>query len=408
MTQTVKEIPALVPTPFAPRTAPLCVSNKWSRWAGYRTVLVYTTLEKEYFAVRNTASLFDLSPMIKISISGPDAARYVDRLIPRNIGRFEPGRVLYTAWCDDDGMVIDDGTIFRLGDNEFRLAAQEYNLYWMQDSAIGFDVAVEDVTERIAALALQGPLSCSVLQAMGLAGIADMRPFRFATFEIDGKSLMVSRTGYTGDLGYELWVDALDAVWLWDRVWEAGQNYGVKPIGSSALDMVRVEAGFLAVNTDFIGADTAIRRERRRSLFEVGFEWMADFAKGHFIGRRALLREKETGASRYRIVGLEVGGHKPAHDALVYHRNTRDEVGWVTSAVWSPTAKRNIAIATLKRPFAGVGDGLWADIYIPNEAMWAEAEVTTDHDWVRLKQPAKIGRPFFDPPRRRAVPALDK
>ena len=408
MTQVAISTPALVPTPFFPRTGPLCVGNEWSRWAGYQTVRTYTTVPMEYFAVRTAASLFDLSPMIKIRIEGPDAARYVDRLIPRRIDKFEPGRVLYTAWCNDNGMVIDDGTIFRLGENEFRLAAQEHNLYWMQDSAIGFDVGIEDVTEDIATLALQGPLSCSVLQAMDLADIADLRPFRFRTFPMDGKSLTVSRTGYTGDLGYELWVDSKDALWLWDRVYGAGQNYGIKPIGSAALDMVRIEAGFLAVNTDFVGADEAIRLERCRSLFEVGFGWMADFDKGHFIGRRALLEEKKSNASRYNIVILEIDGKKPAHDAFIYHRNAKEHVGWVTSAVWSPSCKKNIAIATLKRPYDTSTEGLWADLYLRTDTLWQDETISTDHDWARMKQPARIAKPFFNPPRRRAVTALDK
>ncbi len=408
MTEVAISTPALVPTPFFPRTGPLCASNKWSRWAGYRTVQTYTTVPMEYFAVRTASSLFDLSPMVKIRIQGRDAARYVDRLIPRRIDKLEPGSVLYTAWCNDNGMVIDDGTIFRLGDDEFRLAAQEHNLYWMQDSALGFDVAIEDVSEQIAALALQGPLSCSVLEAMGLADMAELGPFRFCTVAMDGKALMVSRTGYTGDLGYELWVDSKDAVWLWDRVFEAGRNYGIKPIGSLALDMARIEAGFLAVNTDFVGADAAIRPERCRSLFEVGLGWMAAFDKGHFIGRRALLGEKQSGSSRYNIVVLEIDGKKPAHDAFIYHRSAKRHVGWVTSAVWSPSCKKNIAIATLKRPYDQSTEGLWADLYLRTDTLWQDETISTDDDWARMKQPARIAKPFFNPARRRAVPAMDE
>ena len=385
----------LLETPFHPRTAPLNQVGEWTRWAGYTTADCFTDLSSEYFAIRHAATLFDLSPMVKYRIAGADAERYMNRLLTRDVRKLKPDRVAYAIWCNDDGKVLDDGTVFRLGESEFLLNAQERHLAWLQDSAFGYDVAVEDVTESIAGLALQGPLSCAVLKAMALDGIAGLKPFGITEFDFAGTPLTVSRTGFTGDLGYELWVDPGRALDLWDRLMEAGAGHRLTPIGSKALNLARIEAGFIQTNTDFIAADHAVRPTRPRSPFELGLDWLVDFDKGHFVGRRALLRERETGP-RYRLVGLDVEGSKPAHDALIYHGKAR-QVGMVTSAMWSPTAKRNIALATLEAAAADKADGLWAEIYVNKEIKWEKTAARC-----RI-----VARPFFDPPRRRATPAPD-
>ena len=392
-------IQPLLETPLHARTAPLCLTGDWANWGGYVTVNSYRNVEQEYFAIRNAATLFDLSPMRKYRIAGPDAERYLNRLLTRDVRKLKPGRVGYAVWCNDAGKVLDDGTVFRFGPEAFRIYSQERHLNWFLDSALGFDVDVEDVSEDIAAIALQGPQSFSVLRALGLAGSEALKPFDMAEFAIDGLAVTLSRTGFTGDLGYELWTEPEHAVALWDRLMAAGANHGILAVGSAALDLARIEAGFPVANVDFIAAEQALRATRRRSPLELGLGWMVDFGKGHFNGRRALLAERDnierdkTGGTR--LVGLDVAGNKPARDALIYHG--RDTVaGFVTSAMWSPTCKRNIALATLKRPFETGNQALWAEIYVKKEGKWE-----------KVVAPCRIvERPFFNPPRRRATPPL--
>ncbi len=386
----------LLPTPFHSRTAPLCRNNDWGRWAGFTVPNSYGEVELEYFAVRNTATLFDLSPMMKYLIAGPDAERYLNRLVTRDVRKLKPGRVAYSVWCDDDGHVLDDGTLFRFADDEFRLCSQERQLVWLMDSAVGFDVEIEDVTEQIAALALQGPTSAAILRRLNIAGLDRLRPFAMVEVPIEGGSLTLSRTGFTGDLGYELWIDPGFAESLWDHLMAAGKLHGLRPIGSRALDLVRIEAGFIATNADYMAGDQIIRRTRGRSPFELGLAWQVDFDKGHFTGRRALLAERENG-SRHSLVGLDIEGNKPAGGALVYH-NRKTEVGHITSAMWSPTCKRNLALASLRTPYGtAVTDDFWVEIYVLKELQW-------DKQMVR----ARIAeRPFFDHERRRATPPHD-
>lgn len=392
MNQAHYNAPAL-PTPFHPRVAALCRSNLWARWAGYTTVEVFHDVELEYFAVRNAATLFDLSPMIKYRITGPEAVQYVNRLITRDVGKIAPGRVAYVVWCNDDGKVLDDGTLFRFSEDEFRLCAQERHLCWLLDSAHGFEVKIEDVSEQIASLALQGPTSCAVLKHLGLSGIQNLKPFSLQHYELGGESLLISRTGFTGDLGYELWVDPSAALALWDRLMQAGEACGIRPIGTRALDLVRIEAGFMSPHTDFMPAHEALRKTRGRSPFELDLGWLVALHKGYFNGKRALLAERAR-PPRYRLVGLEVEGNKPAHNAFIYY-NRKKQIGHVTSAMWSPTCKRNLAIASLDGDCPS--DNLWVEIYLPKELKWE-----------KLMVPCRIAkRPFFDPARRRATPAPD-
>ncbi len=382
----------ILETPLHARTAPLCLTGDWSIWGGYRTVNSYHNVELEYFAIRNAATLFDLSPMRKYRIAGPDAERYLNRLLTRDVRKLKPGRVGYAVWCDDAGKVLDDGTVFRFGAEEFRICSQERHLNWFLDSAIGFEVDVIDESEEIAAIALQGPQSFSVLQALGMAGSEALKPFDMAEFTIDGLAVTLSRTGFTGDLGYEIWTESAHAVALWDRLVAAGAAHGIVPVGSAALDLARIEAGFPAANVDFIAAEQALRATRRRSPFELGLSWLVDFDKDHFNGRRALLAERESTAGT-RLVGLDVAGNKPALDALIYV-DRATQAGFVTSAMWSPTCKRNIALATLKQSFTTGNRALWAEIYVRKEGKWE-----------KVVAPCKIvERTFFNPPRRRATP----
>lgn len=388
----------LLRSPFHVRTSALNKLNAWGPWGGYTSVLAYDDETMEYTAIRNQASVYDLSPLVKYRIAGRDARSYLDRLTLRDVGKLKVGHVHYTAWCDDDGNVLDDGTLFRHGEAEFLLCCQERHLPWLLDSSIGYDVEIVEVSEAIAALALQGPCSFAVLKAAGLAGAGTLKPFQMADFDVGttGK-LTISRTGFTGDLGYELWTTPDRALALWDRLFEAGALFGLRPIGTNALDLARIEAGFIITNLDFIAAEQALRTDRARSPFEIGLDWMIDFDKGHFNGRRALLAEKTDGTSRWALAGLDIDGNVPAQHALVYHRKKR-EVGHVTAAAWSPVLKRNIALAMLRRPYhSESADDLWVEIYAPREL-----------EYHKLMVRARVtGRPFYNPPRRRATPPAD-
>jgi aminomethyltransferase len=387
----------LRPSPFHPRLAEASRQQRWIRWAGYLSPEVFESVEQEYFAIRNQASLYDVSPLCKYRIAGPDAERFANRLVTRDVTKLAPGRVAYVVWCNDAGRVIDDGTLFRLAADQFLLCAQEHHLGWLLDSAVGLQATIEDVAEALCGLSLQGPTSCAVLKRLGLPGIETLRPFGIAHFQLDGIDLSVSRTGFTGDLGYELWLDPGDALALWDRLIEAGRDFGLRPIGSRALDMARIEAGFIMTGVDFLAADHVIRPNRGRSPFELGLDRLVDFKKGHFVGRRALLAEQESRSSRFRLVGLDVAGNKPAANALLYH-GKETEIGQVTSALWSPTAKKNIAIATVEARYGDGARPIWADIYVQKELRWRRAAA-----------PCRIvERPFFNPARRSAVPAPER
>jgi len=378
-------------TPFHPRTAAHNVMNHWGPWGGYTTALVFEDEAMEYTAIRNAASVYDLCPMVKYRIKGPDAAAYLNRLTVRNAGKLSVGGVHYTIWCDDDGKIIDDGTLFRLAGDEYRICCQERHLPWLLDSAVGFDVEVAEVTEEIAALSLQGPCTATVLQAAGF-DVSGLKPFRMASFPFDGGTLTISRTGFTGDLGYELWTTPKHALALWDHLFEAGQLFGIRPIGSNALNTARIEAGFIITNLDFVPSHQAVREDRVRSPFEMGLEWLIDWDKGHFTGRRALIAERDGGTSKWALVGLDIAGNVSAQGSLLYH-DKKQEAGFITAAAWSPTLKRNIALAQVERRHMKV-ENLWVEIYALRELQY-----------VKLMLPVKQAeRPFFFPDRRRATP----
>lgn len=379
-------------TPFHSRTARANVLNLWHRWRDHTVADAYFDVSLEYTALRNACAVFDLSPMTKHRITGPDALPFLNRLVTRDVAKIRPGRVGYCVWCDDRGQVIDDGTIFHLSENEFRLCSQERQLDWLSRSALGFEVTIREESEEVGALALQGPTSCSVLRALGLSGVESLTPFAMRSFPFAGGELLVSRTGFTGDLGYELWVAPRNAEALWDRLFEAGERFGLKPMGTHALEMSRIEAGYIQAGVDFLPADRAVRTDRTRSPFELDLGWLVDFGKPNFTGRRALLEEQRRG-SRYRLVRLDVEGNKPAKDAYIYDPR-RNVIGAVTSSMWSPMAKASIALASVQMPWGRPGEELWAEIYYQKELKWN-----------RLNARCRVVKgAFYDPSRRRETP----
>ena len=382
-------------SPFHSRTERLNQFNAWDRWKDYMSAQQYEDMTLEYFSCRNTCGVFDLTPMTKHLITGPDALPYMDRLMTRNVAKIKPGRVGYSVWCNESGRVIDDGTIFHLHENVYRLCSQERQLDWLLTSAIGFDVQIVEETDDVAALAVQGPTSCAILKAMGLDGVENMKPFDLSYYDFEGTKLMVSRTGYTGDLGYELWIDPPNAEALWDQLFAAGRDYGIRPMGGEALDLSRIEAGFLLAAVDFLPADEAVRPDRTRSPFELGLGWLVDLDKPCFTGRQALIEEKKNG-SRYNFVKLDIDGNKPAESSFIFTKREKF-VGAVTSAMWSPTAKANIALASLEAPHGKPGEEFLAEIYYQRELKWSRV-------WAPCRVVDKI---FFDPPRRRMTPAPD-
>ena len=382
----------LLPTPFHSRVEAMCDMNDWGNWMGYTTPNAYFDVELEYFAIRSTTGVFDLSPMNKYRITGPDAEAYLNRMVTRNVSKLGINRVGYAVWCNDAGQVMDDGTIFRLGEQDFRLCSYQRADDWLAWCTLGFDVTITNESEDLAGLAVQGPTSCTILTLLGCTGLDELKPFGIANFTFEGAPMMVSRTGFTGDLGYEVWVAPAQAEALWDQLFEHGREYLIKPIGSYALDMARIEAGFIQAHVDFVPAEEVVRNGRTRSPFELGLEWLVDFSKPLFNGRSALLAEKAKG-SRYRFAMLDIEGNKPAEHSFIMKGDK--VVGTVTSAAWCPTVKSNIAYAQLEMPHGAVGDELVAEIYYQREL-----------HWTRMLAPCRvIDGPLFNPKRRRQTPA---
>jgi aminomethyltransferase len=382
-------------SPFFPRLEAIDRLYNWHDWKGYRSADAYTNPELEYFAVRNTTGVFDISPMTKYRITGPESRLYIDRLVTRDmINKVGPGRVAYAVWCNDQGQVIDDGTIFHLSEGEYRLCSQERHLPWLMASAIGFDVNIREETSEIAALAVQGPTSYSVIRNLGLEGAENLKLFGLMKFEFQGVELMLSRTGFTGDLGYELWIESSKALDLWDALFEAGKLHGIKAIGTHALDLARIEAGFLAPYEEFLPADETVRTGRSRSPFELGLGWLVDFKKANFNGRRALAEEKRTG-STWRLVKLDIEGNKAAHHSYIYaDKRGKKNIGFITSAAWSPVCKQNIALGTVNCPHGKTGDTVYVEVYYQREMHWSRV----------MAAATIVDKPFWNPPRRNATP----
>ena len=394
-----------IPTPFHSRTSALCKSHEWRDWSGYLAVSVYQpTHEYEYYAIRNSAALIDVTPLFKYEISGPDAARLVDRIITRDVSKCKVGQVLYTSWCDEAGKMIDDGTVQRLEENYFRVTAADPSLRWFQDCGFGMEVTVVNVSEDLAALAVQGPNSRAILKTVALgADLDSLKFFRLVQAEIDSIPVTISRTGYTGDLGFELWVKPERAGKLWDVLMEAGRGYGIAPAGMVALDIVRIEAGLLLIEVDYISSQKALTEARKSSPFEAGLGWTVKLNKKDFVGRRALLAEQERGP-KWSFVGVEiewedlerlfaaadlpplVAGHASRLPVPIFKGGK--QIGQATSTTFSPILKKYIAMGTLYSEYAQPGARVDIEITVEFARRMAKATV--------------VQTPFFNPERKRA------
>lgn len=384
---------ALQRTPFHDRVAGLSTTENWTGWNTYKVARVVDKLSTEYFAVRSGCAVMDLTPMEKYRIRGKDSCRYLDRLVTRDISKLRPGRVTYVIWCNDEGKVIDDGTLFQLGEDDYRLCSQHHQLDWLLMSASGFDVQIETETHDVAALAVQGPTSFSVLSAAGINGLAELKPFGIADLQCGDVPVMVSRTGYTGDLGYELWVDPADALRLWDAVFAVRGRYDIHVMGLDALEMVRIEAGFIMPGFDFNTAESTIRNGYDRSPFEVGLGWVVSLDKGHFTGRKALLAEKSRPAKR-KLTKITIDGNKPVGEAFIYTGKKGKQVGEVKCTIWSPIVKANLALADIECVNGRLPPKLWARFDYQRELKWHTA-------WAECHAQSK---PFYNPEHRSATP----
>lgn len=383
----------ILQTPFHEKFAEMMHGNNWYDWAGYDAASYVDDVELEYFAIRSTAALFDISPMVKYRIKGLDAERFLNKLTLRNVEKLNVGKVQYSAWCDDEGFVLDDGTLFRFSQSRFMLCCQERHLPWLLDSAYGFDVKVEEETEKIAGLALQGPTSAAILQKAGF-DISAMMPFGLSELPFETGKVTISRTGFTGDLGYELFIPKQLAHSLWNVLWQAGALHGIKAIGYEALNMARIEAGFITANADFVTSELALRSNRRRKPDEIGLGWMVDMTKEHFNGKRAIAKARTMGSQKHVLVKMEIEGNEPAPHAILYQKKKR-EVGVVTASIWSPSAKRTIAIASLERPFGDTkNDDLWVEIYAMRELQYHKI----------MKRVHVVSQPFIKFARRSQTP----
>jgi aminomethyltransferase len=384
------------------RTFALCDSLNYREWSGYYAVSAYESHhEHEYNAIRNASALIDVSPLFKYLVTGPDAAKLVDRLITRDVSKMAVGQVFYTPWCDEHGKVIDDGTESRLGEQTFRWTAADPSLRWFRQNAAGMQVHIVDISEQIAALALQGPTSAKLLREVAQADIEHLKYFRVTSGTIAGVPVDISRTGYTGDLGYEIWMPADRAVDVWDALMAGGRPFDIKPAGMLALDVARIEAGLLLIEVDFFSSRKAMIPSQMYTPYEMGLGRLVNLDKARFIGQRALRDEHARGPAR-QIVGLELDwneveriyekvGLAPAvaatasRVAVPVYRNGR-QIGRATSTTWSPVLKRMIALATVDRPHYAEG---------------TELQIEATVDATRHKVGARVVRtPFFNPPRK--------
>jgi len=396
-----------VGTAFHQRTFQLCASLNYREWSGYYAVSSYEPHhEHEYNAIRNAAALIDISPLFKYRVSGKDATRLVDRIITRDLAKVSVGQVIYTPWCDEHGKVIDDGTVSRLEENTYRWTAADPSLRWFTQNAAGMSVHIEDISESLAALALQGPTSGRLLKSLVKgADIANLKYFRVTSGTIAGVEVEISRTGYTGDLGYEIWVGAEHALAVWDAVMDAGRAFDIHPAGMLALDVARIEAGLLLIDVDFNSSKKALIEDQKYSPFELGLGRLVHTNKSRFIGQAALLAEKKRGSAR-EIVGLEIDwpeverlyenvGLPPAVSPIASRVAVpvfKDDaqVGKATSSTWSPVLKKMIALATVKQPHARLGSQLDFEITVEAKRHRVRARV--------------LKTPFFNPKRKTLTP----
>ena len=388
------------------RTLPLCTSLNYREWSGFYAVSVYETHhEHEYNAIRNAAALIDVTPLFKYLITGRDAARFVNRVLARDINKVAANQVIYCCWCDEDGKVIDDGTITRLEETTYRWTAADPNLRWFRQNAIGLEVQIEDITEQLAALALQGPTSGKLLKTVAEADVENLKYFRKTSGKIAGVAVDISRTGYTGDLGYEIWVPWHEAVEVWDALMEAGRQFDIHPTGMLALDVARIEAGLILADVDYVSSKKALIASQKYTPYEIGLGKLVHLEKDNFIGKQALLKENRRGPERM-LVGLDINWNEveelfddvglppqtPATASRVHvpvYRG-RDQVGKATSTTWSPLLKQLIALASIEPQYAEPGTKL-------------QMELTVEA--VRHRATATVRQlPFFNPARKTKTP----
>jgi len=381
---------------FHPREKALNVRGAWSAWNGYKFADCYYEPGFEYFCIRNLCGTYDICPMQKYHVEGPDAEAMLNRMVTRDISRQPLNRVFYVVWCTDEGRVVDDGTIFRLAEDKFMLTCGSPCVAWLRMASFGFDdVTVTDVSDDIAALALQGPTSCAVLKKMGLTDIEQAKRFEIRHFPFHGDSLMVSRTGFTGDLGYELWVRPELALDLWDELYAAGADYGIQPFGEEATNMARLEAGLIMPDMEFHEALKTVNHRHDQSPLELNLGWLVDFDKPHFNGRQALLDEKRNG-SRYRLTRLDIPGNKVAEEAILYNNERCSKtIGYVTSAMWSPVVKANIALAMVETEY--LDRDIWVEIYFQKEC----------RPYRKVVRATVRDKPFWTPARVNTTPPAD-
>ena len=398
-----------VGTAFHERTLALCESLNYREWSGYYTVSVYEMHhEHEYNAIRNSAALIDISPLFKYRITGSDATRFVNRVISRDINKVAIDQVIYCCWCDPEGKVIDDGTITRLGENEYRWTAADPSLRWFQQNALALDVEIEDISEQVAALALQGPTSGKLLHAVTDANVANLKYFRVTRGQIAGVPVDISRTGYTGDLGFEIWMPWKNAGKVWDELIMKGKAFDIHPAGMIALDIARIEAGLILIEVDYTSSKKALIASQKYSPAEIGLGKLVDLKKDNFVGREALAREKKNGGAKRALVGLAINwnevealydkmGMAPqvpsvASRVAVPVYRAGKQVGKATSTAWSPTLKKMIVLACVNRDQSSVG---------------AKVNIEMTVEAVRHTVSAKVvALPFFNPARKTAVPTI--
>jgi aminomethyltransferase len=398
-------LPMPINSPFHSRTSSLCTSLFWKEWAGYHAVRSYDTChENEYFSLRHAATLLDVTPLYKYDVRGPDAGKFLSRICVKSVEKMRIDRVTYLCWCDDDGKVLDDGTVSRLAEDHYRVTAADPALAWFCRFADRYRVTIEDTTEQIAALALQGPQSRSILESIAQADVTGLKFFRATEGKIDRAPVRISRTGYTGDLGYEIWMDREHALDVWDALMTAGRDWRLEPMGLDALDVARVEAGFVMNGVDYFSANHCLVDSRKSSPFEIGLGGLVKLDRGSFVGQDALAREKARGPGVV-LAGLSIDWDE--YEALfadaglppevtsgawrspvpVFDGSGR-QVGYATSGAWSPILKKNLALATVQAPYGSLGSRLQIEVTVEFHRQKVSATV--------------VPTPFFDPPRKRS------
>ncbi len=388
----MRDLLRLRTTPFHERTSKICLPENWRRWAGYIAAGSYElTLDREYWAIRNAAALIDVTPLMKYIITGRDASRLLNRVITRDTDKLKVGQVYYTPWCDEEGKIIDDGTVSRLDENMYRMTSADPSLRWLSMNAVGLDVQIKEVTDQVAALSFQGPNTRAILNRCSETNVDGLKYFRVMRNKLAGMPVTISRTGYTGDLGYEIWMDAKDALPVWDALMETGQDYGITPVGILAMDMARVEAGLFMIEVDYTSTRQAWIEAQKSSPYELGLDWtVALDKKGYFVGRRALEREKREG-SVWKMMGLEVEwngmeslfadvGLPPQIPGMAVRGSLpvfvgNVQVGYASTSTWSPLLKKYIALAHLQKPYFEPGTNVRMEITVEHHRQYAPAKV---------------------------------